>query len=62
MPKNRRGRRFSKISIEELLHVGRDEFGHLKHGDFVLAAKEGLQLVVGEDIALVLRILKVVLL
>ena len=39
-----------------------DQFGHLKHIDFAFAAKNRLQFVVGDDIALVGRVLEVVLL
>ena len=40
----------------------RDELGHLKHRDLALPAEDCLQLVVRQDISLVCRILKVVLL
>ena|SRR3989344_254106 len=45
-----------------LLHVRRDELCHLEHRDLALAAEDSLQLVVGEDIPLIRRILKVILL
>lgn len=38
-----------------------DEFGHLEHRDFVLA-EDGAEQVVGEDVALVRRVLEIVLL
>ena len=44
----------------ELFQVLVDSLGHLKHVEF-LAAKDWLQLVVGDDLALVLRVLELVL-
>jgi len=49
------------ISIE-LLQMRRDEFGHLEHCNFTLATEHYLELVIREDVALVRRVLKVVLL
>ena len=45
---------------ERLLHVCRDEFRHLEHGDLAFAAKKRLELVICQDVALVGRILEVV--
>ena len=46
----------------KLLHVRRNEFRHLEHCDFTLAAEHLLQLVVSLDVALVGRILEIILL
>ena len=40
----------------------RDELGHFEHRDLALAAEDGLQLIVREDVPLIRRILEVVLL
>ena len=45
-----------------LFHVPGDEFRHLKHRNLLLAAKDRQKLLIGDDIALVLRVLKIVLL
>jgi len=42
--------------------VRRDQLGHLEHGHLALAPKEGFELIVGEDIALVGGVLEVVFL
>ena len=42
--------------------MARDELGHLEHGHLALAAKQRLKLVVGQNIALIGRVLEVVLL
>lgn len=45
-----------------LAQMRRDELRHLKHRHFALAAEDGLQLVIREDVALVCWVLKVMLL
>jgi hypothetical protein len=45
----------------QLLEVLADQFGHFKHVDGFLAAKDGLQGCIGIDVAFVLRVLQLVL-
>ena len=40
----------------------RDEFRHLEHRDLALAAEYRLQFIIGENVSLILRILKIILL
>ena len=42
--------------------MGRDELGHLEHGDLGLTAEDGLEERVGVDVALVLGVLETVFL
>ena len=42
--------------------MGRDELGHLEHGDLRLAAEDGLEERVGVDVTLVLGVLETVFL
>ncbi len=46
----------------KLAEVSRDELRHLEHRDFCLSSEHRLELVIREDVALVARVLKVVLL
>ena len=48
------------FAMGKLAQVTRDELGHLEHRNLALAAKERAELIVGHDIALVLRVLEVV--
>lgn len=49
-------------TYDMLRQVSGDQLGHLEHGDGTLAAENLLKLLVGVDVALVLRILEIVLL
>jgi hypothetical protein len=43
------------------LHMPRDQLGHLKHADLLLAVEHGLQVLIGVDERFLLRILQAVL-
>ena len=57
------GGRFLRYGdLTSLFHVSGDELRHLEHRDLALVVEERLQLVIREDVALIGRILKVILL
>jgi|Laugresu1bdmlbdd_1035124.scaffolds.fasta_scaffold42879_2 hypothetical protein len=59
-PLPRDGRRGFRKKDRVLLHMRRDELGHLEHGDLGLPAEDRLEERVGVDVALVLGVLEIV--